>query len=1024
MSTTSDQVGPGVAPQKAPQKAPQAGPEAEFERFRATGDAQALGYVFDELSPRLLTLAGRLAKNAVDAEDLLQSTFLKAIEHRDRWDAGRPLLPWLAGILHHRAYDQGRRQRVRATVPLLRYDSFVDVSCDPQELASLEDDRSAVLAAVGSLGEPYGELFSLRIEKGLSNQDLAKVLHRPEGTVRVQLARGRERLEALLPKELRLAGVLLVQRDALLGRMRVDVVGQAAMVSKAASGAMGLGAAGLALIGPAWLVPIALALVLGLGLGLWSSFRPRTSQGSTPQQVAALTGTGSPAASADVKDGISAPAGGPSTRSTLRAATDASKSLQVPVPDGVDVMGSALSFDGSPIAGADIYRFDPLEPFAFHRLGRTDEKGQYALVDVAPGVELFARATGHQPAGGRNADSRHRVRGAAGSSLQIDFQFGARGHPVEGRVLGPDGQPAAFAHVVIAVEEDARDEPDGLEPLSWAELQEPTVSGKYRDTDSFLLCADAEGLFRTEEIPRGTVSFLARSPKDPALVGSTMLDVLGEDVAHVTLHLGRGAEVYGRVLDSQGRPRVGVPLEAVWKGTTELGGFEEGFGERATLVRTTTGEDGNYSLVGLLPGSTALRYLIGTVHTPKAERVVLQSHQRLEWNPEIPVHTEIHVRGVDADGLPLVGWEVRCSWVAQAVRISDSLVLDSEGRARFKGLRGEQRVVTLHPPGVFHAESATVPVAHQTVYPSDEELVLRFDPGRSCSVAGSIRLPGTDPGESPSCKLQLMYRDFDTCGVRIVRAGERFEFGDLPAGDYRMEVSAPTAGVPRGVQLAAFTLRTGESVDLGELKPAQGTKLVIDVISPVGGKINDRALALNRPADAARLPPFSVSKIALRRASQDEPFRSEPLQAGAYLATYQDQEHGIQSRLFHVRSSASDQREVWEFEQGLPVSWAIHFDRHPTTEHVRPRCESSEGKVDINLWDEFGNILWEPRLTQALDGTGDRVMTVSQRLGPGSYRLSVEDERFDGWDKPFTFLDFDVLPGTGAQFEVHLDEGR
>ena len=51
-----------------------------FLRFVASGDSQALAAVFDDTAPVLLRIALRLAGNLPDAEDLVQETFVAALE--------------------------------------------------------------------------------------------------------------------------------------------------------------------------------------------------------------------------------------------------------------------------------------------------------------------------------------------------------------------------------------------------------------------------------------------------------------------------------------------------------------------------------------------------------------------------------------------------------------------------------------------------------------------------------------------------------------------------------------------------------------------------------------------------------------------------------------------------------------------------------------------------------------------------------------------------------------------------------
>jgi DNA-directed RNA polymerase specialized sigma24 family protein len=84
------------------------GPESLFERFRRSGDTGALGRVFDETAPRLLQLAVHFVGDLGAAEDLVQATFVTAIERASTFDASRPLESWLAGILANHARDLRR----------------------------------------------------------------------------------------------------------------------------------------------------------------------------------------------------------------------------------------------------------------------------------------------------------------------------------------------------------------------------------------------------------------------------------------------------------------------------------------------------------------------------------------------------------------------------------------------------------------------------------------------------------------------------------------------------------------------------------------------------------------------------------------------------------------------------------------------------------------------------------------------------------------------------------------------------
>ena len=88
--------------------------ETLYERFAQRGDVGALAEVFDRVAPELLRLARWLVRDRHRAEDLVQETFLVALERPGTFDRSRPLTPWLVGILVNRARTARRDVRVDA----------------------------------------------------------------------------------------------------------------------------------------------------------------------------------------------------------------------------------------------------------------------------------------------------------------------------------------------------------------------------------------------------------------------------------------------------------------------------------------------------------------------------------------------------------------------------------------------------------------------------------------------------------------------------------------------------------------------------------------------------------------------------------------------------------------------------------------------------------------------------------------------------------------------------------------------
>jgi RNA polymerase sigma-70 factor (ECF subfamily) len=183
--------------------------DRSFERWRRTGDAGALADVFDAIAPRLLRLAVHLAGDMNAAEDLVQATFVAAIESAPAWDPSRPLEPWLTGILENRAKELHKSRR-RPLEPFARE----DVDHETPLSRAIDSENSAGIAkALDQLEEPYRGVLVLSVMHGMEPAAIAHALGRSPGAVRVQLHRGREMLRKSLPAGI-VAGALLVSGSA------------------------------------------------------------------------------------------------------------------------------------------------------------------------------------------------------------------------------------------------------------------------------------------------------------------------------------------------------------------------------------------------------------------------------------------------------------------------------------------------------------------------------------------------------------------------------------------------------------------------------------------------------------------------------------------------------------------------------------------------------------------------------------------------------------------------------------------
>jgi RNA polymerase sigma-70 factor (ECF subfamily) len=197
-----------------------------FARFRARGDAKALAKVFDATAPELYRIATHLAKDLHAAEDLVQSTFLAAIEGRESWDESREVMAWLVGILARQAAYE-RRRRARTLEPDRLEQREVP---EPGERLEAQELSAELTRAIDGIPALCREVLLEHLKQGKTPQEIARDLGRAPGTVRVQLHRALEMVRKALPAGLATGGMIAAVPTRGLSAVRAVVVSSASRI--------------------------------------------------------------------------------------------------------------------------------------------------------------------------------------------------------------------------------------------------------------------------------------------------------------------------------------------------------------------------------------------------------------------------------------------------------------------------------------------------------------------------------------------------------------------------------------------------------------------------------------------------------------------------------------------------------------------------------------------------------------------------------------------------------------------------
>ena len=158
--------------------------EKTFAQRLKKRDPEAWGRLYEEYFAQVYRYVSVRIQDQVEAEDLTEQVFLKALESSPsfKW-RGAPVSAWLFRIARNHVIDYWRTDKSKRALPL--DESLVDSTDNPQEIAEQNADVSRLIQAVGQLTPAQRDVIELRFAGGLSTAEVARVLGKSPGAVKV-----------------------------------------------------------------------------------------------------------------------------------------------------------------------------------------------------------------------------------------------------------------------------------------------------------------------------------------------------------------------------------------------------------------------------------------------------------------------------------------------------------------------------------------------------------------------------------------------------------------------------------------------------------------------------------------------------------------------------------------------------------------------------------------------------------------------------------------------------------------------
>lgn len=165
--------------------------------------SQTIAQLVAEYSTALYRVAFSVTRNAAEAEDAVQETFLRVLRHEQRLAEIRDYRVWLVRIVWNIVLDKKRRAKTRPEnediADQVRTLPSGERGADATVISSQEHGR--ILKLIDRLPAREREALLLSAVQELTTAEIAAALQTTESSIRSRIFRARRELAVLLEKE-------------------------------------------------------------------------------------------------------------------------------------------------------------------------------------------------------------------------------------------------------------------------------------------------------------------------------------------------------------------------------------------------------------------------------------------------------------------------------------------------------------------------------------------------------------------------------------------------------------------------------------------------------------------------------------------------------------------------------------------------------------------------------------------------------------------------------------------------------
>jgi RNA polymerase sigma-70 factor (ECF subfamily) len=173
--------------------------EHELIRCVQDGDERAFAQIMTLYKDRIVNYLYQFTGDYQKAVELSQETFVRVYFKANKYRPIAPLSSWIYAIASNLAKTEAKRAQRMATVSIEDLPNHYSAGTyyeDPPDPGVIRNLREALEA----LHPRYRIPVVLKDMEGFSQEEIARIINRPVGTVKARISRGREQLKKRLEK--------------------------------------------------------------------------------------------------------------------------------------------------------------------------------------------------------------------------------------------------------------------------------------------------------------------------------------------------------------------------------------------------------------------------------------------------------------------------------------------------------------------------------------------------------------------------------------------------------------------------------------------------------------------------------------------------------------------------------------------------------------------------------------------------------------------------------------------------------